>query len=219
MQRITADLVPFMLSFHTSARAFLRSSITQGIAECTDHTLVLNYADYLQGCSSTDIYYSCLPGHTPRDFTKALCFVENMICGSFAASSYPAFLKTLRLFGVEVAALAGYLRYLEKDIVSSAGHYRIIPTFPKDLSECLSAHKLVLLEEHTQTAEPTTSDWLKVVGWAAMTYPFLGDLDWFHYVGPQCYTSDDYSAYIFDLLKTISKPELKSFLLYREIVV
>lgn len=215
MQRVTTTDIPYILSFHTSAREFLKSSLVSGLSRVSDRTLVLNYADYVIACSNMDIYGCCLAGYTPRDFVESRYFMENLIRGSFSADYYQSFLKTLKLYGVEIAALVGYLRYLEKDL--GEGHFKVIPTLPEALITRLNSQdNLIHIETYTREELPQVSDWLEVIGWVAINFAFTGDIDWFKYIGPASYNSDMYSAYIFDLLKSLSKPSLDKFILYEE---
>lgn len=216
MQRITAVNVPYILAFHTSARDFLKSSIVNGISVIPDRTLVLNYADYVKGCKDLDIYSCCLEGYTPQDFVKASYYMENSVCGSHSEEYYSYFLKTLRLFGIEIASLAGYLNYLKEDQALEGVQFKVIPTLPSKLVQYLKDKRLVSPTIYTQGTAPSASDWLQVIGYVTLHYSFTGDIDWFKYIGPSNYSTNLYSAYIFDLLRSLTKDTLDEFLLYKE---
>lgn len=214
MHRITATDVPYVLSFHTSAKDFLHTSLTTSLARVTDRILVLNYADYIKGCGNTDMYSCCLAGYTPQDFIESEYFMENLIHGDFSKDYYSRFLKTLQLFGIEVASLAGYLRYLEKDLPEAHCHFKVIPTFPVALLESLSKHELLTPKSYKPGTPPQAADWLEVIGRVTLTFAFTGNIDWFQYIGPSSYTTETYSAYIFDLLRAVSATEFTEFLVY-----
>lgn len=219
MFRITADKVPMFFAFHEkSTRELIEGSLV-GIPYhnkgSTD--IVINFADYVVGCFTTDCHSKYLAGYDTKKYHNVRLFIESAVLSRTTLPQYRReFEQVLELFGVECCILTIWLNtFLKKQcgdaqpgVSTGCGEvniYRIIPSFPLRLLEVVQAFR-----SHPQES-PTSKDVLGVLGWLLNKYESLRSMNieaLYTSLSVDACKMDAYSMYMYQLLKCLMQTSL-----------
>lgn len=198
--------IPVIYSMHTQQlRELLSSQIEKTFATITDTTIYINLADFINGCTLTNIYYCCLPEYTARTFRNAGYFLDNLMVSDVFDDQYLAdFKAVLRLFGIDTAILSFWISYL------CGKHYEVIPTVPEKLIRKLQNNPILSFVPADLNYIVSDEEQLETIGAIQNEFRYAGEFP----LAVQMSTSDTHSKYLYQLMKTLLPESFKTFPLY-----
>lgn len=198
--------IPVIYSMHTQQlRELLSSQIEKTFATITDTTIYINLADFINGCTLTNIYYCCLPEYTAKTFRNAGYFLDSLMISDVFNEQYLAdFKAVLRLFGIDTALLSYWISYLCNK------HYEIIPTVPEKLIRKLQNNPILSFIPADKNYIPSDDKQLETLGAIQTEFRYAGEFP----LAEQASLHDEHSRYLFQLMEMLLPENFKTFPLY-----
>lgn len=235
MVRISSENIPVFFSFHESyTRELVKHKLVNApYSNLGIRSIVVNFADYVSGCFSTDCYSKYLPQFTSDVFHNSKLFIENAaIAGKLTMKYLDAFIDTLMLFGVECGMLAVWLNsfmkesYLEacklkaqmnaglsdenKDLesLSHVMTFRVFPTLPVNLIEALNGFEKVNIAVMGNEKPPAEQDVLELIGWLMLKYELVCTQDIrqiYSSIAVDACLADSFSLYLYQMFSAFKE--------------